>query len=234
MPSAPRISSDRALGADGGVAEWLKAHAWKVCIRATVSRVRIPLPPPSLPFKRLAPLQFFRFARRSAPTSTPTVLAGVGGLLRTAGNILNTAAKSLRDSRDVDGVTVAEATRRKRRGRREARGPVAPGIEELTIAGSRITRFWITSRLRVRVSTPESRDRSSSSRAIRARSSKLVKSGGASRHLPTSASERKTGSRPCRRALAGTQPRRTGCGAQRSAPGLPHSWRAASFRRSQS
>ena len=33
---------------DGGVAEWLKAHAWKVCIRETVSRVRIPLPPPAL------------------------------------------------------------------------------------------------------------------------------------------------------------------------------------------
>ena len=33
-------------GRDGGVAEWLKAHAWKVCIRETVSRVRIPLPPP--------------------------------------------------------------------------------------------------------------------------------------------------------------------------------------------
>ncbi len=32
--------------AHGGVAEWLKAHAWKVCIRETVSRVRIPLPPP--------------------------------------------------------------------------------------------------------------------------------------------------------------------------------------------
>ena len=30
----------------GGVAEWLKAHAWKVCMRETVSRVRIPLPPP--------------------------------------------------------------------------------------------------------------------------------------------------------------------------------------------
>jgi hypothetical protein len=30
------------------VAEWLKAHAWKVCIRETVSRVRIPLPPPAL------------------------------------------------------------------------------------------------------------------------------------------------------------------------------------------
>ena len=30
----------------GGVAEWLKAHAWKACIRETVSRVRIPLSPP--------------------------------------------------------------------------------------------------------------------------------------------------------------------------------------------
>jgi hypothetical protein len=30
----------------GGVAEWLKAHAWKACIRETVSWVRIPLPPP--------------------------------------------------------------------------------------------------------------------------------------------------------------------------------------------
>jgi hypothetical protein len=33
--------------ATGGVAEWLKAHAWKVCIRETVSRVRIPPPPPA-------------------------------------------------------------------------------------------------------------------------------------------------------------------------------------------
>lgn len=30
----------------GGVSEWLKEHAWKVCIRETVSRVRIPPPPP--------------------------------------------------------------------------------------------------------------------------------------------------------------------------------------------
>src|SRR5271170_4917711 len=30
----------------GGVAERSKAHAWKVCIRETVSRVRIPPPPP--------------------------------------------------------------------------------------------------------------------------------------------------------------------------------------------
>jgi hypothetical protein len=30
------------------MAEWLKAHAWKACIRETVSRVRIPLSPPVL------------------------------------------------------------------------------------------------------------------------------------------------------------------------------------------
>jgi hypothetical protein len=28
------------------VAEWSKAHAWKVCRRVTVSRVRIPVCPP--------------------------------------------------------------------------------------------------------------------------------------------------------------------------------------------
>ena len=33
-------------GGNGGVAERLKAHAWKVCMGATPSRVRIPLPPP--------------------------------------------------------------------------------------------------------------------------------------------------------------------------------------------
>ncbi len=31
----------------GEVSEWLKEHAWKVCIRETVSRVRIPLSPPA-------------------------------------------------------------------------------------------------------------------------------------------------------------------------------------------
>ena len=44
---APGALRPGALSAAGGVAEWLKAHAWKVCIRETVSRVRIPLPPPS-------------------------------------------------------------------------------------------------------------------------------------------------------------------------------------------
>src|SRR5213078_3251468 len=36
--------------ARGGMAEWLKAHAWKACIRETVSWVRIPLPPPPTVF----------------------------------------------------------------------------------------------------------------------------------------------------------------------------------------
>src|SRR5829696_7095787 len=40
-------ASARHAAHRGGVAEWLKAHAWKVCIRETVSRVRIPLPPPT-------------------------------------------------------------------------------------------------------------------------------------------------------------------------------------------
>ena len=34
------------LAPRGGVAEWLKAHAWKACGRETVSWVRIPPPPP--------------------------------------------------------------------------------------------------------------------------------------------------------------------------------------------
>src|SRR5215510_8984233 len=37
--------SFRARPLCGGMAEWLKAHAWKACIRETVSWVRIPLPP---------------------------------------------------------------------------------------------------------------------------------------------------------------------------------------------
>src|SRR4051795_13393962 len=52
----------------GGMAEWLKALAWKACIRETVSWVRIPLPPPRT--KRLKYLllltfllcEFFRYS----------------------------------------------------------------------------------------------------------------------------------------------------------------------------
>ena len=58
---------------NGGVAEWLKAHAWKVCIRETVSRVRIPLPPPvhppklaNVPLKRGNTFWFPRHSRLAA------------------------------------------------------------------------------------------------------------------------------------------------------------------------
>ena len=47
-----------ARASAGEVAEWLKAHAWKVCIRETVSRVRIPLSPPAVPLKSLLLLRF--------------------------------------------------------------------------------------------------------------------------------------------------------------------------------
>src|SRR3979490_2270580 len=62
-PSIPRGVPSRHLGAHvfclkksarackrgcvGGMAEWLKAHAWKACVRETVPWVRIPLPPPA-------------------------------------------------------------------------------------------------------------------------------------------------------------------------------------------
>src|SRR5262249_11192186 len=45
------------------MAEWLKAHAWKACMRETVSWVRIPLPPPeaSFAFLRCRSLQFIKY-----------------------------------------------------------------------------------------------------------------------------------------------------------------------------
>jgi hypothetical protein len=46
-PRRPRLYCARATR--GGMAEWLKALAWKACIRETVSWVRIPLPPPPTP-----------------------------------------------------------------------------------------------------------------------------------------------------------------------------------------
>ncbi len=38
----------RPLGECGDVAEWSKAHAWKVCIGVTLSWVRIPPSPPQI------------------------------------------------------------------------------------------------------------------------------------------------------------------------------------------
>ncbi len=43
--------------ADGEVAEWLKAHAWNACRRATVSRVRIPPSPPPGPRESVFPIR---------------------------------------------------------------------------------------------------------------------------------------------------------------------------------
>ena len=46
QPSLPYyIAGSAHAHRAGGMAEWLKAHAWKACIRETVSWVRIPLPP---------------------------------------------------------------------------------------------------------------------------------------------------------------------------------------------
>ena len=56
---APRSLAKSALPlqerASGEMAEWLKAHAWKACVRETVPWVRIPLSPPAIfeaPFSR--------------------------------------------------------------------------------------------------------------------------------------------------------------------------------------
>ena len=58
--------------AGGAVAEWSKAHAWKVCRRETVSRVRIPSAPPLPPFKPMFSSAYRGFApqftlRRGSP-----------------------------------------------------------------------------------------------------------------------------------------------------------------------
>src|SRR5207248_9593720 len=47
----------------GGMAEWLKAHAWKACIRETVSWVRIPLPPPRTKVIDISHICVFAFLR---------------------------------------------------------------------------------------------------------------------------------------------------------------------------
>ena len=49
-----------------GVAEWLKALAWKVCLWETVTRVRIPLPPPVPVSVRYELSPIFRIAHRSS------------------------------------------------------------------------------------------------------------------------------------------------------------------------
>src|SRR5689334_5296085 len=59
--------------ARGGMAEWLKAHAWKACIRETVSWVRIPLPPPTSRSPLFAAVRFL--AKKARNTGTPCLYA---------------------------------------------------------------------------------------------------------------------------------------------------------------
>src|SRR5271163_4902061 len=56
----------------GGVAERSKAHAWKVCIRETVSRVRIPPPPPSF---KVYPRTFGASASSPSAELAPAIAA---------------------------------------------------------------------------------------------------------------------------------------------------------------
>src|SRR4051812_25843686 len=50
---------------NGDLSEWLKEHAWKVCIRETVSRVRIPQSPQKQKTSRQRRDFLFRSVRRA-------------------------------------------------------------------------------------------------------------------------------------------------------------------------
>lgn len=54
------------------MAEWLKAHAWKACVRETVPWVRIPLSPPRKYIKPLIFEYFFWVFARLVPKMIPT------------------------------------------------------------------------------------------------------------------------------------------------------------------
>jgi hypothetical protein len=56
MPCGPIWMARREFPADflrGGMAEWFKAAVLKTAFRVTGTGVRIPLPPPYLPFDKL-------------------------------------------------------------------------------------------------------------------------------------------------------------------------------------
>jgi excisionase family DNA binding protein len=64
----------------GGMAEWLKAHAWKACMRATVSWVRIPLPPPKNSAKPLLNINIVWATILLIPQSYPHRAGGASSL----------------------------------------------------------------------------------------------------------------------------------------------------------
>ena len=61
----------------GSVAEWLKAHAWNACMRATVSEVRILSLPPG---GKYHPLVIFCFLKRSGDLNSSS-LSSIARLL---------------------------------------------------------------------------------------------------------------------------------------------------------
>ena len=75
--------------ANGGVAEWLKALAWKACIRETVSWVRIPPPPPRTKILVLYHVIVFSFVR--IPSRFPGLCATLATTLFTQRRIRPTS-----------------------------------------------------------------------------------------------------------------------------------------------
>ena len=72
-PSSPGMKRS------GEVAEWSKAHAWKVCRRGTVSRVRIPFSPP---FSSRPDVALWPGIRASAAVGPPFWRVSAAGFLR--------------------------------------------------------------------------------------------------------------------------------------------------------
>jgi hypothetical protein len=72
MPhSLAKIISPLQERPSGEMAEWLKAHAWKACVRETVPWVRIPLSPPVHTAIALKLLDDFPSLARSCPMAAP-------------------------------------------------------------------------------------------------------------------------------------------------------------------
>ena len=46
------------------MAEWFKAHAWKVCVPSRVPWVRIPLSPPNIDDKTVKKLTFLKIEKK--------------------------------------------------------------------------------------------------------------------------------------------------------------------------
>src|SRR5258708_15570339 len=61
--------------ASGEMAEWLKAHAWKACVRETVPWVRIPLSPPLKSSKVLNGLNYLGVRNVRSPKQSPSAIA---------------------------------------------------------------------------------------------------------------------------------------------------------------